>query len=296
MAKIRTVKPEFWEDEKIGKLKRECRLLFLGLFNFADDQGVIKSNPVYIKSRVFPYDEDLRVNELKNWLGALVQARMLIPFQHKGEGYYVIRTFNGHQKIDQRYARYVIDPKVIKPVLDKDLQNNTVNTTWPPREHTVTTPQEMEVDMDMDMEGRGNTLAQEIQDALQTENSESYTPGAENSSPPVAPPPSSTGPPIEDVKRYFRGAGGTDDMAEKFWNKWDGVGWLDNGSRIVRWASKANNFITNYHENEKRNGQQSASGSNKSPHGQSAGAIKLAHSLAADCGITGKGGEGNTFD
>ncbi|CAL1518157.1 hypothetical protein [Chitinophaga sp. MM2321] len=261
MAKIRTVKPEFWEDEKIGKLKREPRLLFLGMFNFADDQGVIKSNPVYIKSRVFPYDDDLRVGVLQNWLDALVQARMLIPFQYKGEGYYVIRTFNGHQKIDQRYARYSVDPKFVKPILDKDLIDHAVNTPWPHREHTVNTSQEMEVEVEVEVEGRGNTPAQEIPNPLQTEKSEDYTPGAENLSPPVAPPPSS-GPPLEDVIRFFRGAGGNEEMAEKFWNKWDGVGWVDRGSRIVRWASLANNFITNYHENEQRNKRSSGGGGN----------------------------------
>lgn len=71
--------------------------------------------------------------------------------------------------------------------------------------------------------------------------------------PPVAPPPSN-GPPFEDVHRWFRGAGGTKEMAEKFYNKWDSVGWIQNGSRIVRWAGLAGNFIVNYKENEKRNG------------------------------------------
>ncbi len=41
MARIRTIKPEFWEDEKIGKLPIPCRL-FIGCWNFADDFGVIK--------------------------------------------------------------------------------------------------------------------------------------------------------------------------------------------------------------------------------------------------------------
>lgn len=255
MAKIRTVKPELWEDEKLGRLKRDCRLTFLGLFNFADDQGVIKSNPVYIKSRIYPYDEDLRVNELKTWLDALVKARMLIPFEFKKEGYYVIRTFRDHQKIDQRYARYSISTEFVKRLLVADLNNHKETTPGTHCEHDGATSQEVEVDMEVDMEGRGNAPAQDTPESLESENQENYTPGSENPPPPVAPPPSSTGPPIEEVKRYFRGAGGTEDMAEKFWNKWDGVGWIDNGSRIVRWASRANNFITNYHEKEKKDGE-----------------------------------------
>ena len=50
MARIRTIKPEFWSDEKVGGLPLACRLLFIGLWNFADDYGVIASSPLFIKA------------------------------------------------------------------------------------------------------------------------------------------------------------------------------------------------------------------------------------------------------
>jgi hypothetical protein len=101
MARIRTIKPEFWHDEKLGALKRDERLLFIGLWNLADDQGVCKANPVFIKSSLFPYDEDLRVNTLTSWLGNLQKARMLVPFTFNSESYYMIRTFLDHQVINR---------------------------------------------------------------------------------------------------------------------------------------------------------------------------------------------------
>lgn len=101
MARIRTVKPEFWIDEKIGRLKRDVRLLFIGLWNLADDQGVIKSNAAYIKGQLFSYDDDLRGDTVNVWLASLVKARMLVPFTFDGEGYYVIRTFSEHQLINR---------------------------------------------------------------------------------------------------------------------------------------------------------------------------------------------------
>jgi hypothetical protein len=39
MARIRTIKPEFWTDEKIVECSFEARLMFIGMFNFADDKG-----------------------------------------------------------------------------------------------------------------------------------------------------------------------------------------------------------------------------------------------------------------
>lgn len=54
MARIRTIKPEFWEDEKLAKLPIHARLLFIGTWNFADDNGVLLANPVLMKSHIFP--------------------------------------------------------------------------------------------------------------------------------------------------------------------------------------------------------------------------------------------------
>ena len=93
MARIRTIKPEFWEDEKIGKLPIPCRLFFIGCWNFADDFGVIKGNAALLKSQIFPYDENLRVSEIKKWIDALVDARMLVPIIHAEESYYFINDW-----------------------------------------------------------------------------------------------------------------------------------------------------------------------------------------------------------
>ena len=49
MTRIRTIKPEFWEDEKLANFSFAARLFFIGLWNIADDQGVFKNNPVLLK-------------------------------------------------------------------------------------------------------------------------------------------------------------------------------------------------------------------------------------------------------
>ena len=57
MARIRTIKPDFWTDEKIVELDPVDRLLFIGLWNFADDQGYLDYSPKRIKMQVFPGDD-----------------------------------------------------------------------------------------------------------------------------------------------------------------------------------------------------------------------------------------------
>ena len=40
MARIRTIKPKFYDDLKVGRLSRDARYLYIALWVFADDLGV----------------------------------------------------------------------------------------------------------------------------------------------------------------------------------------------------------------------------------------------------------------
>lgn len=148
MARIRTIKPEFWDDEKLSELPYAARLLFIATWNFADDAGVIKASPAYLKAKAFPYDGDLRVTEITKWCDALVKARMLIPVSFNKESYYVIRTFRSHQIIDKRYERFILKGPDNKPVNIDSLCKPDDNTKKTHSEHIVATGQEME--------GKGN--------------------------------------------------------------------------------------------------------------------------------------------
>lgn len=117
MARIRSIKPEFWDDEHIASLPMECRLFYIGCWTFADDQGVFNANPSFLKSRIFPYDDELKVSEVKAWLNKLEQLKMIIPFTHSRDNYYVIRTFADHQVVDKRYFKRVVPEGVVDNVL-----------------------------------------------------------------------------------------------------------------------------------------------------------------------------------
>ena len=63
MAKIRGIKPETWSDEKIVALSPLARLLFIGSWNWACDNGHIEDSPIQLKIRILPAD-NCDVNEL----------------------------------------------------------------------------------------------------------------------------------------------------------------------------------------------------------------------------------------
>ena len=118
MARIRTIKPEFWEDEKLAKLPVHARLLFIGTWNFADDNGVLLANPVLMKSHIFPY-EDIGISTISEWIDILVENGMLIRTTYNGKNYLVIRKFLIHQKINRKSIRINIPLPVVLQVIDE---------------------------------------------------------------------------------------------------------------------------------------------------------------------------------
>jgi hypothetical protein len=90
MARIRTIKPDHWEDEAWNNVSIQAHLLWIAMKNFADDKGIISSNPVLIKNKAFPTREDIRTSDIKTWLETLEKNSFLIPFEYEKKGYYML--------------------------------------------------------------------------------------------------------------------------------------------------------------------------------------------------------------
>jgi hypothetical protein len=124
MPRIRSIKPEFWDDEKLSGLSYQSRLLFIAIWNFADDLGTVRGNPVWLKNKIFPFDDTLRLVEFSKWLDALTKARFLVPIAYKGESYLSIRSFKAHQKIDKPSKSVNIPESELYKILDEHSANS----------------------------------------------------------------------------------------------------------------------------------------------------------------------------
>jgi hypothetical protein len=96
MPRKRIIDPEFWSDEAIGKWSHAARLFYIGLWNFADDQGRFKSHNALLKSQIFPYDQHLDLDGLKKELVDKIQW-----YEINGSQYGLIRNFFKYQRIDR---------------------------------------------------------------------------------------------------------------------------------------------------------------------------------------------------
>lgn len=95
MARIRTIKPEFFTSEDIVSLSPLARLLYIALWCEADKEGRLVWKPLTFKLRYMPGD-DCNINELC----AEVLERGLVKLYGQGLAY--IPSFAAHQHINPR--------------------------------------------------------------------------------------------------------------------------------------------------------------------------------------------------
>lgn len=107
MARIRTIKPEFWESETVAELSLQARLTFIACLNLADDEGRLRWNAAHVKAFAFPYDDEIFTESVSEWLSELVTARLIEPYTAcSGNGskrvrYAFIVGFKEHQRVNR---------------------------------------------------------------------------------------------------------------------------------------------------------------------------------------------------
>lgn len=103
MARIRTIKPEFFTSDDICTLSFPARLLYIGIWCEADREGRLEWRPNNLKRRYLP-DDDIDIHAL---CAELIERRLVVPY---GDGLAVIPTFAKHQHVNPREAQSSLPP------------------------------------------------------------------------------------------------------------------------------------------------------------------------------------------
>ena len=107
MPRIRTVKPEFWDSPDTAKAGPWARLLFIALWNWADDYGRGTANMKELEGFAFPNDD-----QFTDRSGNTVQFRELVAevsecfgvlfYTVDGRPFYAIPSWEQHQRNERR--------------------------------------------------------------------------------------------------------------------------------------------------------------------------------------------------
>jgi hypothetical protein len=123
MARIRTIKPEFWQSDDIARLSLPARLLYIALWSYADDSGRFRDARVLIQQAAFPLDEDLPKEDVEGWFDELVTAGLVVRYEVDGRKLAHIPTFTTHQRPKYPTPSKLPAPPDPAPVLPQSFPN-----------------------------------------------------------------------------------------------------------------------------------------------------------------------------
>jgi hypothetical protein len=110
MARIRTIKPEFFRHEGLYEAEIESglplRVAFAALWTVADREGRFKWRPRELKLDCLPYDDV----DFSRVLDALGTRGLIVQYEVDGESLGWIPTFSKHQVVNTRERASALPP------------------------------------------------------------------------------------------------------------------------------------------------------------------------------------------
>ncbi|MGG7510875.1 hypothetical protein [Plantibacter sp. YIM 135249] len=105
MARIRTIKPEFWDSPGTAAASLRGRLFFIALWNWADDWGVGTGNPKQLIGFAFPNDDDVTAADFPRLRTEVADCYGVVWYDVDSRPYYAIPSWDQHQKNERRANR-----------------------------------------------------------------------------------------------------------------------------------------------------------------------------------------------
>lgn len=108
MARIRTIKPEFFTSEDIVSLTPLARVFYISLWCEADREGRLSWKPRTLKMRYLPGD-DCDVDTVAQ---ELIDGELIVLYEHEGSTFAEIPSFKKHQVINNRESESSLPARV----------------------------------------------------------------------------------------------------------------------------------------------------------------------------------------
>ena len=108
MARIRTIKPEFFTSEDIVSLSPLARLFYVSLWCEADREGRLDWRIGTLKMRYFPGDNC----DMQALANELIDGGLIVVYEVDGKQYAEIPSFKTHQIINNRESDSTRPPRV----------------------------------------------------------------------------------------------------------------------------------------------------------------------------------------
>lgn len=149
MARIRTIKPEFWTSEQVMEITPLARLAFIAMWNFSDDRGVHPASYKTLRAEAFAGDDNITADTVAGLVAEMQRERLVAEFESDGKRYWHVTGWAKHQKIDKPTYRHPAPPNAT--TYHRELAEDSASA---PRELAESSPPESK-----GVEGKGKEKA-----------------------------------------------------------------------------------------------------------------------------------------
>lgn len=115
MARIRTIKPDFFTSDTVSQLPLRTRLTWIGLWTHCDDHGRCRDNAKLIKAAVWPLD-DVSIHDIEIDLNTLADRGLIQRYTVGTKQYLQVTNWDEHQASAYRRGA----PKLPGPPVSDD--------------------------------------------------------------------------------------------------------------------------------------------------------------------------------
>lgn len=241
MARIRSIKPEFFTSAQVAECSPSARLLFVGLWCFCDDSGVHPAKIKQVKMEVFPGDsfQDSDIEALAN---ELLDSGLLAEFENENQRYWFVTGWK-HQKIDK--------PSPAKYPLPTDPNSTITRRSLHECSSTIRLGSEWNGEESNGIEGRGverGTVLVEPPNPPEPVKStkKKFTP-----------------PTVDEVREYCQECGSAVDPGQ-FCSYYESIGWKVGSNPMKCWKSAVQTWV-------RRSAESNSQGTGHRPAGQQHG-------------------------
>jgi len=128
MPRKRQIDPDIWKNEQFSSLELGARLLFIGMFSNADDEGRMKASSVYLKVTIFPAD-DIPAEVIHGWLTNVEKAGLCYVYRIGDTDYLFLPTWHTHQFISKPYPSKIPAPFPNHSATTPEVTNTNIKTS-----------------------------------------------------------------------------------------------------------------------------------------------------------------------
>jgi len=97
MTRKRMIDPKIWEDPGFNRLSIQARLLFIGMFSNADDDGYLRGDEGSLKRLIFGFDE-VKKEDMGTWIIEVEAMGSVHFFEENNEKYVHLINWEKYQK------------------------------------------------------------------------------------------------------------------------------------------------------------------------------------------------------